>query len=98
MTIEELYRCNLNLLIGFCAIYEERNVTNAAIRMKLSQPAMSRILSRLRELFRDPLFYRSRKGLIPSEKANMYYLRIKNSLLLIKSALSIGESLESKIP
>src|SRR6201988_3618772 len=50
---------DLNLLVHLRALLEERNVTAAAKRNFLSQPAMSRVLERLREMFKDPLLVRS---------------------------------------
>ncbi len=50
---------DLNLMVAFEALMEERNVTRAARRIGLSQPAMSRTLGRLREMFGDPLLVRS---------------------------------------
>src|SRR5438034_4946269 len=50
---------DLNLLVPLHALLEERHVTRAAKRSFLSQPAMSRALERLREMFGDPLLVRS---------------------------------------
>ncbi len=41
---------------------EERNVSRAADRLLLSQPAVSRILQRLRDMFHDNLFVRTAAG------------------------------------
>jgi hypothetical protein len=49
---------DLNLLTVFEAIYELGNVSNAADRLALSQPATSHALSRLRKVCRDELFVR----------------------------------------
>ncbi|MBW2719725.1 MAG: LysR family transcriptional regulator, partial [Deltaproteobacteria bacterium] len=42
---------NLNLLVALDALLSERNVTRAARRVGITQPAMSQTLARLRELF-----------------------------------------------
>jgi DNA-binding transcriptional LysR family regulator len=52
---------DLNLLVPLQALLEERSVTRVAIRVHLSQPAMSRALERLREAFSDDLLVRSGK-------------------------------------
>ena len=49
---------DLNLLVPLQALLEERSVTRAALRVHLSQPAMSRALERLRETFSDDLLVR----------------------------------------
>ena len=51
-----LQTIDLNLLVVFEALMEERGVTRAANRVGLSQPAMSNALARLRRTFDDPLF------------------------------------------
>src|SRR5437763_1391353 len=60
---------DLNLLKAFDALMGERAVTRAGSRIGLSQPAMSHALSRLRSLFSDDLFVRSRAGLEPTARA-----------------------------
>ena len=50
MRIKHLQQADLNLLVVFAALVEERNVTRAAGRLLLSQPAVSRALQRLRAL------------------------------------------------
>jgi DNA-binding transcriptional LysR family regulator len=59
--MREVYFRNvdLNLLHALHALLEERHVTRAGKRCFLSQPAMSRALERLREMFGDPLLVRS---------------------------------------
>ena len=49
---------DLNLLVALDALLTERNVTRAAERMSLGQPAMSAALARLRKQFGDPLLVR----------------------------------------
>lgn len=49
---------DLNLLRIFAALADDRNVTRAARRIGLSQPAFSHALQRLREVLGDPLFVR----------------------------------------
>ena len=57
---------DLNLLRVFNAIIEERSLTRAGQRLALSQPAVSYSLGRLRTLFDDPLFIRTRVGMQPT--------------------------------
>jgi DNA-binding transcriptional LysR family regulator len=62
-------RIDLNLLVYLDALLRERNVTQAANQLSLSQPAMSNGLRRLRELFDDPLLVRTSEGMTPTERA-----------------------------
>jgi DNA-binding transcriptional LysR family regulator len=58
MHITHLRQADLNLLVVFAALAEERNVSRAAQRLSLSQPAVTRAMHRLRDLFHDDLLVR----------------------------------------
>ncbi len=58
MRITHLRQADLNLLVVFAVLAEERNVSRAAERLFLSQPAVTRAMQRLRELFQDDLLVR----------------------------------------
>lgn len=60
---------DLNLFPAFMALMEERSVSRAAVRLGITQPALSNALNRLRDTFRDPLFIRQRYGIAPTEFA-----------------------------
>jgi DNA-binding transcriptional LysR family regulator len=60
---------DLNLLPVFMALMEERSVTRAAIRLGITQPALSNSLNRLRDMLKDPLFIRERYGIRPTQLA-----------------------------
>ena len=62
-------RYDLNLMPVFLALMEERNVTRAAERLGITQPALSNALNRLRDTLRDPLFIRERYGMRPTQLA-----------------------------
>jgi DNA-binding transcriptional LysR family regulator len=62
MRLEKLRQVDLNLLITFAAIAEEKSVTAASSRLLLSQPAVSRALQRARTMFQDDLLVRSPNG------------------------------------
>lgn len=61
---------DLNQLHLFQVLYEECNVSRAAERLALSQPALSHRLARLRREFGDPLFVRASRGLTPTPHAH----------------------------
>jgi DNA-binding transcriptional LysR family regulator len=79
---------NLNLLVAFQALSEEKNVTRAARRVGVSQPAMSNTLGQLRELFDDRLFRRTAHGLEPTPRALALREPIDQGLRLLGSALA----------
>ena len=60
---------DLNLLVAFSALLEERNVTKAARRLNVTQSAMSASLKRLREALGDPILLQHGKSMIPTSHA-----------------------------
>jgi len=82
MELEEVYRRDLNLLVALKVLIEEGSVRRSAVRLNLSQSAMSRVLGRLRELLNDPLFIRQGQHLQPTQRA-------------IEISLAVNEPLES---
>ena len=60
---------DLNLLTHLAVLLETRSVTQAARRMRTSQPAMSRSLAELRRLTGDPLLVRTRGGMLLTRRA-----------------------------
>lgn len=65
----DTYRLDLNLLVTLEVLLAEQNVTKAAARLHLSQPAVSAQLSRLRDMFGDPLLVPAHRGMTPTAKA-----------------------------
>jgi LysR family transcriptional activator of mexEF-oprN operon len=80
-------RIDLNALIVFMAVMRERSVTRAADRLLLGQPAVSHALNRLRELFDDPLFVRTRTGMEPTPRALAAFERLAPALGEIHAAV-----------
>jgi DNA-binding transcriptional LysR family regulator len=78
---------DLNLLRAFDAIASEGSVTVAGERIGLSQPAMSNALARLREIFGDPLFVRTPRGMRPTPFAQQLARPVREALRLIQGAL-----------
>lgn len=82
-----LQTIDLNLLVAFEALMEERNVTRAARRVGLSQPAMSNALARLRRTFGDPLLVRMPVGMAPTPAAQALIGPIRASLAHLRAVL-----------
>ncbi|MCJ8338971.1 MAG: LysR family transcriptional regulator [Pseudomonadales bacterium] len=64
-----LSQIDFKLLLCLNSLLAHRNVSRAADQMHMSQPAMSRALGKLRELFDDPLFVRTSQGMEPTTRA-----------------------------
>lgn len=73
-------KIDLNLLIVLDALLDERNVTRAATRLGYTQPTVSGLLARLRDLFGDPLFVRTQRGLLPTPRAQALAVPLKQLL------------------
>src|SRR5689334_6065639 len=69
MLVTHLEGVDLNLLPPLAALLEERQVTRAAKRAGLSQPAMSRAFARLRRLLDDQLLVRDAGGYVLTSRA-----------------------------
>ncbi|MBM70299.1 MAG: LysR family transcriptional regulator [Haliea sp.] len=83
----KLNRIDLNLLVYLDALLRERNVTQAAHQLNLSQPAMSNGLRRLRDLFDDPLLVRTSDGMTPTERALELEPQVREVLMNIEQAV-----------
>lgn len=73
-------RLDLNLLVTLEALLIEQNVTRAAARLHLSQPAVSAQLSRLRDVFNDPLLIPAQRGMTPTVKALELLVPLRQAL------------------
>jgi DNA-binding transcriptional LysR family regulator len=69
MNQRDIRSLDVGMLRTFDALMREKNVSRAAARLFLSQPAVSASLNRLREVFGDPLFTRTAHGVLPTERA-----------------------------
>ena len=69
ITLDDAGDFDLNLLLALEALLSERNVTRAAERIGVGQPAMSHSLARLRAVFKDPLLVRGKGGMEPTARA-----------------------------
>lgn len=78
---------DLNLLLVFHALVLERNVTRAARRLFLGQPAVSGALKRLRAMLGDELFVRTSHGMEPTPRALELARSIDPLLLSLHQAL-----------
>ncbi|WP_407925574.1 LysR family transcriptional regulator [Geminicoccus flavidas] len=85
----DIRQVDLNLLVALEALLDERNVTRAAHRLGMSQPAASRALGRLRTLFSDALLADGPGGYVLSARAEQLRPMLRRILA------GIGEMLEA---
>jgi DNA-binding transcriptional LysR family regulator len=85
---------DLNLLVVLDVLLAERNVTRAATRLGLSQPAVSNALARLRSALGDPLLVRTRQGMAPTPRALALVDGLRDALDLMGNTLTDAERFE----
>jgi DNA-binding transcriptional LysR family regulator len=78
---------DVRLLVVFDALMSERHVTRAATRLRLSQPAISNALRRLREIFDDELFQRTADGMMPTPRAMELGIPLAQVLRQLENAM-----------
>jgi DNA-binding transcriptional LysR family regulator len=93
MNIDDL---DLNLLRLFAAIYETRSVSRAALRLKISQPAASNGLTRLRSFLGDALFARAQGGVRPTPMAEELAGPVLRAIAMIAGALGDSETFDPR--
>ena len=78
---------DLNLLNVFDAVMTELNVTRASLRLRMTQPAVSNALKRLRHLLNDELFIKVPSGVSPTPKALEIWHPLREALNQIRQTL-----------
>ena len=91
----DLSRVDLNLLVLFETVMEERHVGRSAQRLNLSPSAVSHGLGRLRALLDDPLFLKTPKGVVPSERATGLQEPIADILARIRGVVATAEPFQA---
>jgi DNA-binding transcriptional LysR family regulator len=79
-----LSQVDLNLFVVLEAIYREGNLTRAGRQLKLTQPAMSHALKRLRELLKDPLFVREGANMVPTPFSRNMINDVRQALQILE--------------
>jgi DNA-binding transcriptional LysR family regulator len=92
----DLSRIDLNLFVLFEAVRGEGHVGRAAERLNLSPSAVSHGLSRLRRLLNDPLFLRTPKGVVPTERAEELAEPIAEILAQARRVVATAEPFDPK--
>jgi DNA-binding transcriptional LysR family regulator len=87
-------RLDLNLLVTLEALLTEQNVTKAAARLNLSQPAVSAQLSRLRDVFEDPLLIPAQRGMTPTTKALELLGPLRQSLDQVRATVTTHQGFD----
>lgn len=81
---------DLNLLVAFEVLLEERSVTRAARRLNVTQSAMSAALKRLREAFQDELLVLHGKRMVPTPHALTLAPEVSTAIARLRSLIATG--------
>lgn len=84
----KLFGLDLDLLVALDVLLETGSVSRTASRLHRSQPAVSRMLGRLRDLFGDPLFVPQGRGLAPTPRALALHGPLKLALGDVRQLVS----------
>src|SRR6266699_7343997 len=95
LKLAHLARIDLNLLVLFQVVLDERHVGRAAGRLNLTPSAVSHGLGRLRRLLNDPLFLRTPKGVMPTARASALAEPIADLLERARNVLSSAEPFDA---
>ena len=87
-------KLDLNLLVTFEALLAERNVSRAAARLGLSQPAVSTQLARLRDVFGDRLFVPAHRGVVATARALELQAPLRAALDEVRGVVMSGRSFD----
>jgi DNA-binding transcriptional LysR family regulator len=86
---------NFQLLLAFDALMSDLQVTRAAKAIGVSQPAMSHMLSRLRDQFGDPLLVRTARGMEPTSYALSLIEPVKMALRQVNQLFDAQPSFDA---
>ncbi|HUQ55889.1 LysR family transcriptional regulator [Lentzea sp.] len=90
-------RIDLNLFVPLNALLIERNVTKAAERIFVTQPAMSAALAKLRRVFDDPLLVRQGRELVLTSFAESLRQPVQQLLFSARDMLTSNQHFEPKV-
>lgn len=90
----QLGSVDLNLIVALDALLAERNVSRAADRLMVGQPAMSSTLARLRTLFNDPLLVREGRALKATPFAESLVEPVRAVLAQLESIINVGAAFD----
>ena len=90
----DIRKVDLNLLVVFDVMVEQRSVTRAAEAMGLSQPATSAALARLRALFADPLFVKAGMSMRPTPRAQELAIPIRRVIGTLKEEILLAAAFD----
>lgn len=93
----KLSEIDVNLLVVFDLLYQEQNTQRVALRLGITQPAVSHALKRLRTLLNDELFERTSRGLMPTPLASNLHPPIAEALTQLQETLNRPDDFKPEV-
>jgi LysR family transcriptional activator of mexEF-oprN operon len=94
MNRNELRHLDMNLLVVFEALMIERNLTRVGEKLFITQSTVSAALSRLRDLFDDPLLIRNGRQMEPTPRALHIFEEVRPAMDVISAAVSRAKAFD----
>ena len=90
----DVRRLDLNLLVVFDAVLNERSVSRAADRLALTQPAVSHALARLRAACGDAIVSRQGRAMVPTPKAMALHPEVRAILTRAQRVFALSSAFD----
>jgi DNA-binding transcriptional LysR family regulator len=87
---------DIRLLRAFLVLMNERNVSHAAERLEVSQPAASHSLARLRRVFNDPLLLKSKSGMLITPRGEEIAATVSRWVSEYDALVQVTDEFDSK--
>jgi DNA-binding transcriptional LysR family regulator len=94
LSISELRRLDLTLLLVFLGLVRHRKALDVAAELGLTQSAISQSLRRLRDIFGDPLFLRRPHGMEPTPMALALEAPVAAAVDALRGALGVARTFD----
>ena len=88
----DLSQIDMNLLVVFDILVREQSLTQTALKLNLTTPAVSGAVKRLQQLLNDPVVIRQGRGVQPTPRAMQLHGQLEPMLVSISEALRFFES------
>jgi DNA-binding transcriptional LysR family regulator len=91
MNQKQLEGLDLNLILALYWLLTERNVTQAANKLGLSQPATSRALGRIRDLYDDPILIKSGRTMLITPLGEQLLPIVTHAVKSMRDVIKVSE-------
>lgn len=94
LSISQLRRLDLTLLLVFLGLVRHRKAANVATELGLTQSAISQAVKRLRDIFQDDLFLRRPHGMEPTATALALEDPVRRAVEAVRGALGAARAFD----